>query len=132
MHRDVSVPCFVTDLLAQAMPYVVLTKTIMINEAHRFKNVDWVVPTLAHMEKQVYVSFNSGNTALIPWPGAWELLAHADRVKIRGTCLSKGCRCNAPFTAPIPTDQRGNTGGLAAGPMCRVCLNRLQLSAITG
>ena len=133
MHRDISVPCFVTESLAQAMPYVALAKTILIDEAHRFKNVDWVVPTLAHMGKQVYVSFNSGNTALTPWPGVGELLAHADQIEVRrGTCLSRGCRRNAPFTAPIPTDQRGGAGGLTVGPMCRVCLNHLRLSAITG
>ena len=115
------------------MPYIALAKTVLIDEAHRFKHVDWVVPTLAHMGKRVYVSFNSGNTALIPWPGAGELLAHADHVEIRrGTCLKRGCRRNAPFTAPIPTDQRRGASGLMVGPMCRGCLNRLRLSAITG
>ena len=122
-----------TESLAQAMPYVALAKTILIDEAHRFENVDWVVPTLAHMGKQVYVSFNSGNTALTPWPGVGELLAHADQIEVRrGTCLSQGCQRNAPFTAPIPTAQRGGTNRLTVGPMCRACLNHLRLSAITG
>ena len=116
------------------MPYVALAKTILIDEAHRFKNVDWVVPTLAHMGKQVYVSFNSGNTALIPVAGCqrttWPMQT---MIEIRrGTCLSRGCPRNAPFTAPIPTAQRGGTNGLTVGPMCQACLNHLRLSAITG
>ena len=108
MHRDMSVPCFVADSLAEAMPYVALTRMVLIDEAHHFKNMEWVVPTLTHMGKRVYVSFNSGTAALTPWPGAGELLAHGDRVEIRrGTCLSKGCRRNAPFTAPIPAGGYG-------------------------